>query len=47
LIQKKIFWKRAIKRPIIVEYYHTEHPEVYKAVSKNMIFVEDGIKYEL
>ena len=24
MIQKKIFWKRAIKRPIIVEYYQVE-----------------------
>ena len=26
---------------------HTEHPEAYQRVSKNMVFVEEGKKYEL
>jgi len=26
---------------------HTEHPEAYKAVSNNMILVQEGKKYEL
>jgi len=26
---------------------HTTHPELYKKVSKNMILIEEGIKYEL
>jgi len=26
---------------------HTEHPEAYKKVSKNMILVEEGKKYSI
>ncbi len=26
---------------------HTEHPEAYNAVSKNMVLIKEGIKYEL
>lgn len=26
---------------------HTEHPEAYKKVSKNMVLVEEGKKYEI
>jgi len=26
---------------------HTEYPEVYRSVSKNMILVQEGKKYEL
>jgi len=26
---------------------HTEHPEVYKKVSKNITIVEEGKKYDL
>jgi len=26
---------------------HLEHPEAYKKISKNMIIVDEGIKYDL
>jgi len=26
---------------------HTEHPEAYRKVSKNMTLVEEGVKYDL
>ena len=26
---------------------HTEHPQVYKSISKNMIIVKEGTKYNL
>jgi len=26
---------------------HTEHPELYKKVSKNMVLIKEGTKYDL
>jgi len=26
---------------------HTEHPEAYNAVSKNMVLIQEGIEYKL
>ena len=40
---KKEFFDEA-KMPYPV---HTEHPEEYRKVSKNMTIVEEGIKYEI
>jgi len=28
-------------------FFHSEHPEMYQKISKNMILIDEGKKYEL
>jgi len=49
----KNFWALHVDEAIVANWtktlypVHTEHPDLYKKVSKNMVLIDEGEKYKI